>query len=469
MGKMLGHYIMPHPPIIIKEVGKGEENKALDTVRACEKVGEEISKLKPDTIIVITPHGPLFRDALSISILSEVTGDLASFNAPEVKFSFNVDLKLTEEIRKKAYGEGIMTVPIDERASMQYGISPELDHGSMVPLYFVNKHYGDYKIVHITYGLLSKVDLYRFGIIIKEVVEESNINAIVIASGDLSHRLSDKSPYGLNEHGEAFDKVSMKLLQNGDILGLFNIDREVIKYAGECGLRSFYILSGTMDGYEIKGELLSYEGPFGIGYGVMKFYTRESKERELLNKIIETKQKEIERIRECEDVYAKLARASLEHYVKTGKYIDVPILHEKMFTERNGAFVSIKKEGELRGCIGTIFPTTDCVAKEIIKNSVEAGERDPRFSPVEEEELSELEYSIDILMAPTKATREELDPKKYGVIVKSGSRTGLLLPDLEGVDTIEEQLAIALDKADIDKNEDYEIEKFEVVRRGSKC
>lgn len=460
---------MPHPPIIIKEVGKGEENKALSTVRACEEVGEEISKLKPDTIIVITPHGPLFRDALSISTLQEVTGDLASFNAPEVKFSFDVNLMLTEKIRKKAYGEGIMTVPIDEKASMQYGVSPELDHGSMIPLYFINNHYKGYKMVHITYGLLSKVDLYRFGMVIKEAVEESNINVAVIASGDLSHRLSNESPYGLNEHGEVFDKESIKLLEKGDILGLFDIDREIIKSAGECGLRSFYILSGTMDGYEVKGELLSYEGPFGIGYGVMKFYTRESKERELLNKIIETKQKEIERVRECEDVYAKLARASLEYHVKTGEYIDVPILHEKMLTERNGVFVSIKKEGELRGCIGTIFPTTDCVAKEIIKNSVEAGERDPRFSPVEEEELAELEYSVDILMTPIKATKEELDPKKYGVIVKKDSRTGLLLPNLEGVDTIEEQLSIALDKADIDKSEDYEIERFEVIRRGSKC
>ncbi|MFU0824165.1 AmmeMemoRadiSam system protein A [Clostridium sp.] len=469
MGKIVGHYIMPHPPIIIKEVGKGEENKAINTVNACNKIGEEISKFRPDTIIVITPHGPLFRDALSISILPKVSGDLGNFNAPEIKFNIDVDLKLSRKIRDKAYREGIITVPIDEKASMQYGISLELDHGSMVPLYFINNYYVNYQIVHITYGLLSKEELYRFGMIIKESVEESNTTAVVIASGDLSHRLNNESPYGAGEHGETFDKKSMELLQNGDILGLFSLDRKIIKDAGECGLRSFYILSGTMDGCDVKGELLSYEGPFGIGYGVMKFYTRECEERKFLNKISDMKKKEMKRIRECEDIYAKLARSSLEHYVKTGEYIDVPVLYEKMLTERNGVFVSIKKDGELRGCIGTIFPTTDCIAKEIIKNAVEAGQRDPRFSPVEEEELPYLEYSVDILMPPTKAVKEELDPKKYGVIVRKGSKTGILLPDLDGVDTVEEQISIALDKANIDKNEDYEIEKFEVIRKGSKC
>src|SRR5690606_36304199 len=131
---------------------------------------------------------------------------------------------------------------------------------------------------------------------------------------------------------------------------------------------------------------------------------------------------------------------------------------------RRGVFVSIKKNGNLRGCIGTIRPVTKNIAQEIIRNAVEAGVYDPRFSPVEEDELPELEFSVDVLTEPVKANKEELDPKKYGVIVRSGHKTGVLLPNLEGVDTVEEQLRIALQKAGISPDEDYDIEKFEVIR-----
>lgn len=460
---------MPHPPIIIEEVGKGEEKKAINTINACESIGKEIESLKPDTIIIITPHGPLFSDALSISTSSSIEGDMGSFNASEVKFHINIDTELTDLIRKKSIEKDIILVPIDDISIKQYGISSELDHGSMVPLYFVNKYYKEYQLIHITYGLLSKVKLYEFGVAIKEAVKELENNAVIISSGDLSHRLSEESPYGFNEYGANFDKEILELLKQGDVLGVFNIDKKLIKGAGECGLRSFYILTGTMDGLQLEGNLLSYEAPFGIGYGVMRFNTREDKEKEMLDKIIQQREEEIEKVRECEDVYAKLARASLEHYVKTGQYINMPLVNEKMLRERHGVFVSIKKEGELRGCIGTIFPSTDCIAREIIKNAVEAGLRDERFSPVEEEELKELEYSIDILMTPVKTSREELDPKKYGVIVRCDDRCGVLLPDLEGVDSVEEQLSIALDKAGIEKHEEYAIEKFQVLRRGSKC
>lgn len=139
---------------------------------------------------------------------------------------------------------------------------------------------------------------------------------------------------------------------------------------------------------------------------------------------------------------------------------------ERMLKERAGVFVSIKKDGNLRGCIGTIYPTQENIAKEIIRNAVAAGFHDPRFEEVTEDELDSLVYDVDILSAPEKVTSiSELDPKKYGVIVRKGARQGLLLPDLEGVDTIEEQLKIACRKAGIDyAREDFEIERFTVER-----
>lgn len=130
---------------------------------------------------------------------------------------------------------------------------------------------------------------------------------------------------------------------------------------------------------------------------------------------------------------------------------------------KRGVFVSLKKCGELRGCIGTIFPVTNSVAEEIIRNAIEAGVNDPRFYRVEEHELMDIDISVDVLTEPEEADKEDLDPRKYGVIVKDNGKTGLLLPDLQGVNTIEEQLSIALQKAGI-TSEEYTIEKFEVIR-----
>ena len=128
-------------------------------------------------------------------------------------------------------------------------------------------------------------------------------------------------------------------------------------------------------------------------------------------------------------------------------------------------FVSLKKDGRLRGCIGTISPAAENIAAEILTNAVSAGIGDPRFDPVEEDELPELVYSVDVLgEAEPISGMDELDPKRYGVIVNKGHRRGLLLPNLEGVDTVRQQVDIALQKAGIRREESYTLERFEVVR-----
>ena len=139
-------------------------------------------------------------------------------------------------------------------------------------------------------------------------------------------------------------------------------------------------------------------------------------------------------------------------------------LPEIMVAHRHGVFVSLKKDGQLRGCIGTIFPTTDCVASEIIRNAIAAATEDPRFLPVDYEELKSLDISVDLLLSPTKAVIEELDPKRYGIIVSKGLKKGVLLPNLEGIYTVQDQVAIACQKAGINPDGEFEIQKFEVIR-----
>ena len=167
-----------------------------------------------------------------------------------------------------------------------------------------------------------------------------------------------------------------------------------------------------------------------------------------------------------ESAYVKLARETIENYVKQGKIITPPPnLPEEMINQKTGVFVSLKKFGDLRGCIGTFMPTQKNIAQEVIKNAISAAVDDPRFSPVNVSELEDLSISVDVLSAPEEVKDiSQLDPKKYGVIVSSGYKKGLLLPDLEGVDTAEYQIDIAKRKAGIYPDEKVELYRFEVKR-----
>ena len=182
------------------------------------------------------------------------------------------------------------------------------------------------------------------------------------------------------------------------------------------------------------------------------------------------------------DPYVELAKAAIRAYVESGDIFELSKSladgcgggaaslprgpdYSLLFGERAGAFVSIKKDGALRGCIGTISPTQASLAEEIVYNAISACSRDPRFPPVRQSELSRLTVSVDVLSEATPVkSAAELDVLRYGVIVSKGYRRGLLLPNLEGVDTVESQLAIALGKAGISPSEKYSIERFEVIR-----
>ncbi len=165
-----------------------------------------------------------------------------------------------------------------------------------------------------------------------------------------------------------------------------------------------------------------------------------------------------------ESIYAQIAQKALAGRVR-GKDPELPGELPPELKRPGAAFVSLKKKGQLRGCIGTVLPTRETLAQEIAENATSAGLRDPRFPPVTAEELEELTYSVDVLTEPEKVEDiSQLDPRRYGVIVRCGGRSGLLLPDLEGINTVEEQLSVAMQKAGILPHEEVEIYRFQVQR-----
>ena len=298
--------------------------------------------------------------------------------------------------------------------------------------------------------------------LIREVVEATGRRTVFVASGDLSHKLQDYGPYGFAKEGPQYDERIMDVCRRAAFGEMLDFDEVFCEKAAECGHRSFVIMAGALDAQAVEARELSHEDVTGVGYGVCTFYPKGSDEsRHFLDLYLKKWSGNM-----TDDAYVMLAKKSLESYILRQEMIRVPDdLPEDMLTKRAGAFVSIHKFGKLRGCIGTILPTTDCVAQEIVENAISASTRDPRFSAIEPEELPFLEINVDVLSEPEDIdSMEELDVKKYGVIVSCGGRRGLLLPDLDGVDTVEEQVSIAMQKGGIRPGEKISLQRFEVMR-----
>jgi AmmeMemoRadiSam system protein A len=452
---IVGCALVPHPPILIPEIGRKNLREIEKTRQGMEKISAQVKLWNPDTLVVITPHGPVFRDAISIAAIPNLQGNFANFGNPDIRISADTDTEMVEAITRSAGQRGIAVLQITENSAKKYGLSVILDHGAMVPLYYLAKAGVKAKVVHVSIGWLEYEELFSFGRAVQEAGESINRRIVVICSGDLSHRLTPDAPAGYSIQARKFDEIIVRALEKLDVQSIRNLDPDFIEEAGECGLRPIYILLGILDGLKVKVDMLSYEGPFGVGYAVMQFKTGSEAvvEQQYTDKAT------------GESSYTNLARRSLEHYVLTGKMLQAPDNLPRELSRRAGVFVSLKKQGHLRGCIGTFAPTRPNIAEEIISNAVNAGTGDPRFFPVEADELNELTYSVDILSEPEPIKNMgELDPKKYGVILRKGHRSGLLLPDLEGVDTVEEQISIAKQKAGINPEEPVEMYRFAVTR-----
>ena len=457
---IIAAFAVPHPPLIVPEVGKGEEEAIKKTIDAYLSVAKQIAEIEPEVIIISSPHAVGYADYFHLSPGKGATGDFSQFRAPQVVIHADYDGELVKEISRLA-----------SLAHLQAGTGGEddetLDHGTMVPLYFIGKFCQKFKIVRIGLSGLPNSENYALGQIIKKAVDSLGRRAVYVASGDLSHKLTKSGPYGYDKAGPAFDKEITKQFQDGDFLGFFRYGGASLEAAAECGLGSFQIMAGALDRTAVQPNLLSYEGPFGVGYGVASFVAKGADtKRDFGDQLRAESENELAERRSKEDPYVKLARAAVEAFVSAGKTIAVPkITPKELSGKKAGVFVSLHENGLLRGCIGTFQPCYESIASEIIHNGIEACSEDPRFDKVQPRELASLVYSVDVLgpVEPIKDTAQ-LDAKRYGVIVENGGRRGLLLPDLEGVKTPERQISIAKQKAGIGEDEAVSLSRFEAVR-----
>ena len=466
---VIGAIMVPHPPIILPEVGKGEEKKISATATAYEKAAALAAELKPDTIIIASPHSIMYADYFHISPGRSAKGDMSRFGAPGVKISAEYDTEFVRRLEEIAKAEDFPAGTLGER-------SRELDHGTLIPLYYIDHYYTDYKLVRIGLSGLSLQDHYRLGMMIAAASEQLQRHVLFVGSGDLSHKLLAEGPYGLAPEGPIYDERIMDVMGRAAFGELMDFDESFCERAAECGHRSFCMMAGALDGLSVETKRLSHEGTFGVGYGVCTYKVNgKNPEREFL-RIRQTRElAALEEKKSKEDPYVRLARFTVEQYIRERKRIRIPqdlpeSLREsfpmEMMQAEAGVFVSLHKEGRLRGCIGTIAAVRPCIAEEIVENAISASTKDPRFSPVRPDELPFLEISVDVLGEAEKIqSKDELDVKRYGVIVTKGHKRGLLLPNLDGVDNVDDQVSIALQKAGLSPREkNYELQRFEVVR-----
>ena len=457
---VIAAFMVPHPPMIVPDIGQGSEAQVRETTLAYERVADEVAALAPDTLIITSPHSVMYADYFHISPGSGAKGSFRQFRAPQVKFAEEYDSEFVKKLCSLADAEGLPAGTLGERDSA-------LDHGTMVPLWFIRSKYNAGKIVRIGLSGLPLTDHYRLGQLIARAADETGRRVVLIASGDLSHKLKDYGPYGFAAEGPEYDRRIMDVMGRAAFSELFDFDEVFCDKAAECGHRSFVIMAGAFDGLRVKAEALSHQDVTGVGYGVCTFYPEGADEsRRFLDTYRNNAERACEEKAEKSDAYVRLARASVEGWVRRHERIPVPDgLPEEMLSRRSGVFVSLHKHGSLRGCIGTIMATQASIAEEVIRNAISACSQDPRFSPVAPNELKSLEISVDVLgeLEPIDSP-SQLDVKRYGVIVSHGRKRGLLLPNLDGVDSVEEQIRIARQKGGIRENEPYELERFEVVR-----
>ena len=446
--------------MIVPQVGKGSEKQIEKTIRAYEQVAEEIAALRPETVIVSSPHAVLYADYFHISPGREASGSFANFRAPQVRFKEAYDTELVSALSRLAAEKDFPAGTAGER-------DKALDHGTMVPLYFLRQKYDAFRLVRVGLSGLPLPEHYAFGQLIQQAVRETGRRVVFIASGDLSHKLQAYGPYGFAPEGPEYDRKIMDAAGRAAFGEMLDFDESFCDKAAECGHRSFVIMAGALDGLAVEAKVYSHEDVTGVGYGICSFHPAGPDEnRHFLEQYRAAQEEKLRRRHEAEDPFVRLARETVESYVLERTTPEVPDwATDEMKRKQAGVFVSIHKEGKLRGCIGTFLPTRENIAKEIISNAVSASTRDPRFDPIGPEELKWLEINVDVLSAPEKiSSMAELDVRRYGVIVSCGSRRGLLLPDLDGVDTVEEQVDIARRKGGIRENEPVTLERFEVVR-----
>lgn len=256
--------VAPHPPVLVPEVGGEDAAMVASTAAAMKELAERVRASKPDVLVVISPHSTGFFDSIAVKVSPNLSGSFFVFGAWEVALDLQNDIELAGLVMEEAESAGIPVVGLTAGYAALTR-KEDLDHGVLVPLYYI---FRDFKvpIVSLAVSHIGFEKHYELGGAVRRAVERSGRRAIFLASGDLSHKLTPDAPAGFSADAKDFDELVVEIFRSGELDRLANIDPGFAESAGECGLRSFITLAGAFEGKKVETKVLSYEGPFGVGY-----------------------------------------------------------------------------------------------------------------------------------------------------------------------------------------------------------
>lgn len=437
--------LMCHAPIVIPALGGSRGQACSKTTTAMRKVAKEVLAHKPEVIVVISPHAPRAARSWAVVHDAEIAGTFSRFG--------RTDLGLTLEGAPHA-AQALSRVAQEHGLSIEAARGDDLDHGALVPLMFLTEAGFSGRVLILSLPYPGTDQEERFGHIIAQAAASCGERWAIIASGDMSHRLTGDAPAGFHPRAKEFDLTFVKNLRQKDLRAATSVDPRLQALVAEDVVQSTRVAAAAV-GYVASGlTVYSYEGPFGVGYCEAMLFSERAQDR-------------------AADVdsppprLVDIAHDAIVHAL-AGTHYQVPELAAP-WDAPHAVFVTLRSpDGELRGCIGRTEPVFRSLALEVADCAVAAATRDHRMPPVEKRELTRLGIEISVLEPPESiADASKLDPKRFGLVVSQGERRGVLLPEVEGVDTVDDQLRIAMRKGEISVDGPYRLERFRVhkVRR----
>ena len=453
-GRVIVAALMPHAPVLVPAVGGKRGNRAIASVSAMIEAARRIVRAGPETVVLISPHTPRRRTAFALWAGERISGSLAQFGAPAAAVDLPADEPLAAAVAEEAGLRGL---------DVWWLRDAELDHGAVVPLWHLADAGWRGPTVVIGLNYPGEPGLVELGGAIVGAARRTGWRVAVVASGDMSHCLQSGAPAGFHPRAKEFDGAFIECLRAGDYRKLPDFDHELRDLAAEDVVDSTLVAASAVNWNAAGHEVLSYEGPFGVGYGVAILY--QSPPEGAPAGTHETGAHESD-VTEPGKALPQIARRSVEAAFR-GDAEKPAIAAEGILGERHGVFVTIRGlRRKLRGCVGTMKPHFANTAEETWHVARDAAFLDGRFAPVGAHELKHLRFEVSVLFPLEEVTSTaELDPRLYGVVLTTeDNRRGLLLPDVKGIKTVEQQLATARLKGGIDESEPVRIQRFTVKK-----
>lgn len=461
--QLKGTAVVPASLVFMAEAGQDHEPGLNKTVRSMKDIALTLAKEKPHTIILVNKHGNVFEDAVSLDYTPRLKGKL-TVSGEETAVEKECDMGLLEEINRRSGREKLPVYLVNDRSVEEFGIRQELSDASLTALYYIHKVYSDFKIVQITAGDISRSELYRIGMIVREAVEANGKSAFMITSADQSDRLSSENE-GIREAALAYDAEMTENLADDQYLPILEMQPSLITKADAAGYDPIVLMLGCFEKIRTQTSVLSYETAAGTGYLCAESRFLLEDHDFIIPGVLEQYEEKLRLEKEAllknESELIKMIRAAAALWVTEQRRLDFPTyctliedqdLKQQLQNQQAGVFVTVMKNDRIRGCMGSITPFGSNIGEAFIHYTIEALSYDPRFMPVEPDELDSLTYTADILERPEDVEEtDELDPSVFGLVVEQGVHRSVLLPGLPDITTAAQQIEQGKEKAGINR------------------